>query len=681
METTTSRVRDVVTACFADQSPSRLIELLGFEPAGSFVPDLQCDYHGSRGPLACYRYHADAKWCAAGLGRTARTARAHNQAQLQLYIFTSGEFDELIVGSYGLGEHLLTVTLQRDRLHAGGLEALQEMLPAADERGSALAARYGRALDRARVTRRFFTDFAAQRDLVSAAWTGLAAQQRRDRDQLALLLLSRMMFLYFLQHRAHLAGDHSFLLRRFQQWQREQARGRTFYCGVLKPLFFFVLNRRAERRPPRARAFGNLPYLNGGLFERHVLERKHARLDLPDRCIGSVFDDLLERYRFTAHEPSESQASGVHDVGVDPEMLGRVFEGLMATRTRQTTGTFYTPARTVDRLVCEALRAFLSPRIGDAAATDLAHQGSAHRLDSYQRQFTARLLREVKVLDPACGSGAFLLGSLTRIAEARNGLEDVDVLHARRDAVARNLYGVDLQADAAQLCALRLWLSLVPDTPGQGVQPLPNLDRQIRQGDSLVDPIDLRVTVPDREIRNCIAQLAPAAASYVASEPEQRSALQRTLTTAENRLAAAWVSALLRRLSHRASEARAVASQRDLFGERTAEARAADEEITAIRERGRELRRLAVRVRRQSEHPFFSFGVHFAEAALTGFDIVVCNPPWVRSHNWSASISALVRRRFDVCQQQHWRPPHGGQPSAAGGHQVDLALLFLERAL
>jgi hypothetical protein len=119
-------------------------------------------------------------------------------------------------------------------------------------------------------------------------------------------------------------------------WERRS----SFYRGALCPLFFAVLNRRPERRPPRAQQFGALPYLNGGLFERHTLERKHRHLDVDDATLRSVFDDLLERYRFTAPESSDAHVEGVQDVGVDPEMLGRVFEVLMAARVRETTGTF-----------------------------------------------------------------------------------------------------------------------------------------------------------------------------------------------------------------------------------------------------------------------------------------------------------------------------------------------------
>ncbi|MGQ0813565.1 MAG: Eco57I restriction-modification methylase domain-containing protein [Gemmatimonadota bacterium] len=644
-------IRQILADTFAARSPTSLLELFGFTDAAVHLDDLEQDvsYHGSRGTLACYVVHA-----APEPAPVARQLRTRNLAQLQLYLFVRGDYSEMIVGSFGLGDRLLTLTLQRDHIHASDLETLLEMMPAADERGSALAARHARALDRSRVTRRFFSDFAAQRDAVAAAWNGLLPQQRRDREQLALLLLSRLMFLYFLQHRGYLAGNRAYLVQHFRQWRSAK---QTFYAGALKPLFFFVLNRRPEQRPARASVFGDLPYLNGGLFERHALERKHARLDLPDAALKSVFDDLLERYRFTAREASDAEIDGMHDVGVDPEMLGGVFEGLMAERVRETTGTFYTPAATVDRLVCNTLAAYAQP-------------GSA-----------ARLLREVKVLDPACGSGAFLLGALARIAERRAATEQRDLMQLRRETVARSLYGVDLQRDAARLCALRLWLALVPGEDSGEVQPLPNLDRQIRQGDSLVDPLDLRIGAASSEVRKCIAELQPAATAYVVSEPEQRPALQQSLLRNERRLARAWVDTQQRRLDYTTSELHAATQQKDLFGAITSEARAARAQLADVRARTSELRSVARAIRTRNEQPFFSFAVHFPDAAIQGFDIVLCNPPWVRSHNWPRTLPDVVRNRYTVCRGATWQPPHAGAIASGGGHQIDLAMLFLERAL
>ena len=413
----------------------------------------------------------------------------------------------------------------------------------------------------------------------------------------------------------------------------------TFYRGVLRPLFFGVLNRRPEKRTQRAAALGALPYLNGGLFERHHLERRYPELDLPDAVLRGVFEHLLERYRFTATETNIDHA-------VDPEMLGRVFEGLMSDVTRQNTGTFYTPAPVVSRIV---------------QATFAAH------LEGCQPQDAARLLRELRVLDPACGSGAFLLGALSHVSRLRGLLEGRPAAELRHDVVARTLHGLDVQHDAALLCALRLWLCLIPDDAWEKVQPLPNLDRRLRQGDALVDPFDLAADhVADAQVRAARRRLQPLVQRYTTCDPEERLGVHRLVLRRERQLARAWLNALHARLDHDTRELRAQAAARDLFGERPLSASVAHARLADVEARVAELRRLRSALRDSGSHPFFSFNVHFADAERTGFDVVLCNPPWIRSHNWPKSMTTALRRRFRVC---------------ASGGQVDLALVFLERAI
>src|SRR5690606_19672927 len=118
----------------------------------------------------------------------------------------------------------------------------------------------------------------------------------------------------------------------------------------LKPLLFGTLNTRASRRAPVARAFGRIPFLNGGLFTPTPLERS-ARLAFPDEALVSLFTDVLGRWRFTAREDQATWS----DAAVDPEMLGHVFESLMTSGERRRGGAFYTPHALVRRVTREAL--------------------------------------------------------------------------------------------------------------------------------------------------------------------------------------------------------------------------------------------------------------------------------------------------------------------------------------
>jgi hypothetical protein len=298
----------------------------------------------------------------------------------------------------------------------------------------------------------------------------------------------------------------------------------------------------------------------------------------------------------------------------------------------------------------------------------------------------------VRVLDPACGSGAFLLGALARLERARTLpclSPDSDPHPVRRDIVGASLHGVDLLEDAALICSLRLWLSLIPDCDRiDAVPPLPNLDRRIRQGDALIDPLDIGAALTGRalgttarpELRPLLSRLEPAAREYITSGPDTRPALRRALAALEKRVARAWLDTLHRQIEYDVRELRARAADTDLFGAPTAAADAARTRLPALVTRLDEMRAFRDELRGARGLPFFSFRVHFA--GTDGFDVVLSNPPWVRAHNWPPTVRQLLRERYRVCADAGW--PHAAHLTATprgAGAQVDLAFLFLERSL
>ncbi|MGD8278162.1 MAG: N-6 DNA methylase, partial [Gemmatimonadota bacterium] len=604
----------------------------------------------------------------AGVSELVRRLGGADPTRQYLLVLCPASFETVTFAVAGPDGGVRHLTIDRSAPRPTDFEALAEMAAEDGEGGVALALRYARALDRSRITARFFGDFRDVRERIAHAWRGIRRDSAADRSALALLFLCRLLFLHFLQRLGHLAGEPHYLTSRWHDWLRGRPARATFYGRVLQPLFFGALNTRPANRSADARALGDLPYLNGGLFERTSLERRAPKLDLPDAAVGVVFDELFGRYRFTAVEARGAEL-GVDASGIDPEMLGRVFEGLMAPEQRGRTGTFFTPAHVVDSLVAGALDAFLRSRPGQARARLAA-------------------LRSIRVLDPACGSGAFLLGALARLSAMRVALGE-SAAAARSGIVADSLHGVDVQADAALLCALRLWLALTLPAASRagGVGPLPNLDRRIRQGDALLDPLDLGF--PDLRsfpsgirlaLQREIAAIAPLARRYLASDPDERGALQRALRVRESRIARQWIdgwsdsAAIERRVLARR------AAQRDLWGESTTDARAAADSLRRLDERAAEIGRLSAALRDSGSRPFFSFAVHFPEAALAGYDVILMNPPWVRPHRWPAALGGLVRRRYTVCRESGWASPELSGRSASAG-QVDLAMLFLERAV
>jgi hypothetical protein len=628
---------------------------------------------------------------AAGLQRIARGLRAADAVRHHMLVLATPRRRAVIIALGRPGMPLRFTRLEPHCIRGGDVEIVAELIAASSETDTAASLRMSRVLDRSRVSARFFRDVVAIRDLVARHFTGVPRSAGELRNALALLLLSRLMFLYFLQRRGVLDSDPQFLPRLLGEW-RGSARRTTFYRGQLRTLFFGVLNRQPAERTARARTLGVLPYLNGGLFELHRLEATHRQLDVPDVVMQRVFSDLLEKYRFTS--------SDVHDdpercgADVDPEMLGRIFERLMPGEQRDRTGTFYTPADTVDRVVGTALAGHLARRCSVPVDTITAVLDGDGAAAAYDIESVHRAAAEIRVLDPACGSGAFLLGALGQLVRLR-AAEDAPRLAISHDVVAHALHGVDLLEDAALICSLRLWLALVPPRSASAdVQPLPNLDRRIRQGDALVDPLDLGITgraldtTAPPGLRDLVAGIGPMSASYLSASPAEKPGLRRDLEKLERALALAWLSTHTARLDWDARELAARATDTDLFGEPTAHAASARRQLDSAIRRRDELREFAAEIAATRQLPFFSFRVHFAEAAQ-GFDLIVSNPPWIRAHNWPPAIRRAVRDRFQVCARAGWAPPVARAGDAATGvkrptgssGQVDLSLLFLEKSM
>jgi hypothetical protein len=535
--------------------------------------------------------------------------------------------------------------IELDRPDAVALACLNRLRGAAHGGIIAVASRVADALAGEGPGHAFFREFRAM--LERMAGTLPARVPGADRHALALVELTRVLFLYFVQSKGWLAGRPDFLARMVDQ---TLARRRNVHREFLQPLFFGTLNRPPADRGRTAAALGRIPFLNGGLFEPHALERRW-RAGFPNHAWRDAFDRLFERFHFTVSEREGG--------AIAPDMLGRVFEGVMDPVERHGSGTFYTPAALVRRLFDAALVAAVGSRLG---CTD---EEARHRLD-HRTPAAIGVLERITILDPAVGSGAFLLGALERLAELRDPLR---LARAKRGILQRNLFGVDQSAMAVRLTELRLWLAVVADescTP-ERVAPLPNLDCLIRQGDSLADPVALGAhgTAAARRV----GQLRRRAVA--ASGPAKTGAL-RELALAE-RLAAAAVleqgEAETRRTIGDLMEA---ARAPTLFGDRPRLTAAARRSLTTLRAALRTLRAGRRRLAADGELPWFHYQSQFADVfAAGGFDMVIGNPPWVRAE----VLAPAVRERLAV--RYRWWRSGGGR---GFGHRPDLSVAFLERA-
>lgn len=625
--------------------------------------------------------------------RIAARLQRHNRGWRRLLIFSDAGYERWLFASWGLGDEAAGLRLASFRRTDPGraeLDLLAELAPGSSGSATELACRQAQALDKERITRGFYHMIRGAREVLARSWSGIAPGARSERLELALLVLGRLLFLTFLQQKGWLDGDRHYLRNLYD---RVTAGGGRFYRDALTPLFFGALNTRTAARTISARRLGNLPFLNGGLFQRYPIEQRYPRLDAPNDAFADLLLHAFERYRFTVQEDTPLE----RDAAVDPEMLGRVFEGLMKPATRAASGTFYTPVRLVTRLVNGALAAYLH-RAADLDTESAAHlvtNADASGLDAATRARVLRGLRRVRILDPAAGSGAFLLVALQKIEVLTVALgHPVADRHAlRREIVHHNLYGVDKNGSAVRLCELRLWLALVVDLEVAeiaAVPALPNLDHKVRQGDALLDPVDLWASwmaAPSAslnlwaESRRGLETIEGVKSRYLSASGAHKERWSRRLRSQERR----WARRVLDRLETRAAteirEWLALGRGRDLFGRRVrldAVQRAALRRVQRAR---RELRALARRLADEGELPFFSWTVHFAEVqARGGFDIVLGNPPWVRPHHVAPQVRETLRARYRVIRDAPWSP--GVEHSGAGrgfGAQVDLAAAFVER--
>ena len=597
---------------------------------------------GRRGAFTIYGVVADAPTRSQVAAAAERLARATPGDHNLLFVLdapaTTLAAATVVPRNGGLAARQLRIALREPSSVSaeilGGLAAGPRDTPVS------LAVRAADVLEEEGLTRRFFRDFSRYHALVAERLEDMPRGTCGERRDLALVVLTRVLFLYFVQSRGWLAGRSDFLPSLLDT---ALGRGHPFHRAVFEPLCFGALNAPAERRGAAARALGPLPFLNGGLFERHAIERRFPRAALDNGTWRLLFDDLFERFHFTVRERDDADA-------VDPEMLGRVFEGLMARERRRERGTYFTPRHLLRDVVGRALGAALQGR-------------------------NAASLRRLRILDPAVGSGAFLLEVLAGLERARERLCPGEAPAERRRAIVRdNLFGVDLDPMAVRLAELRLWLALLVDdaTRLEDVAPLPNLDQNLRQGDSLLSPLDAA-----RDLHTPAAASVRAVAErrhvYFGATGRDKAALARAIRADERALALETADAGIVALSARLADA-AAASGRDLFGRRARRSATFARRVALWRRERRELLATRRRIAGDDELPFFAYDVHFASVlAEGGFDAVVGNPPWIRGERLPHGVRAALAHRY-----RSFRASTGRRGFA---HLPDLSVAFVERAL
>jgi type I restriction-modification system DNA methylase subunit len=336
---------------------------------------------------------------------------------------------------------------------------------------------WSKAFDVERVTNNFYEDYER---VFTNLQTRLELPTDEDKKMFAQILMNRLMFLRFIERKSWLKLGNSNPKEYLKNlYQAESLNGLSWYRSRLQVLFFEGL---AVPNHEKKDIVGSVPYLNGGLFT--ITEWDERAGDIA----GDVFEPilgkhgLLYKYNFTVEESTPLDI----EVAVDPEMLGKVFEKLVTARRQQ--GSYYTPRTVVSFMCRESLKGHLgsqwSPLIDEHKNDDISVPQA--------RELLARL-SELKVVDPACGSGAYLLGMLqelytiTELLDSRAEQATAhDAYQRKLQIIQNNIYGVDLDEFAVNIARLRLWLSLAVEFEDDTPDPLPNLDYKIEIGDSLL---------------------------------------------------------------------------------------------------------------------------------------------------------------------------------------------------
>jgi Eco57I restriction-modification methylase len=583
----------------------------------------------------------------------------------------------------------ITVGLEERLRTASERLALLDLAQREEASRLEIRALHEQAFDVEAVTDRFFQ---AYRNLFRILQKDLKLQTGDEiwAHDYALQFLNRFMFLYFLQRKGWLGNDREFLQSFWEGFnkpdnehkQRVEYQKNAFFEYWLQVLFFEAFNKQflhSRSYFPKHiyDILAQSPYLNGGLFTRNDLDSKHS-FTITDSRFQQVFD-FLQGYNFTIAEDSPLD----QEVAVDPEMIGKVYESLVNVSTeideRGEAGIFYTPRIEIDLMCRLSLVDYLTNHIGqdyknllyDVVFALEPHEKSAADDRADAHGLWPRLhssLRIIRVVDPACGSGSFLVGmlyvldDLQRRANERS-YEDENAYRRKKRIIEENLYGVDVMDWAVHVAELRLWLTLIvediPDDPSistiEGrftrLDPLlPHLSFKVRPGDSLVQEIGnlsmgLNTTKNlSHELLTRLNTLKRDKRDYFHNHPSRHPKTKDQLVQDEFSLFCAildeQVHTRLETIKKYRRTIEVHEGERSLFDGKPTNTPKAKSDIERLRqliaveeyELGR-LKEARARLKTSKDEPFvwdIAFPEVFEEGQQRGFGIVIGNSPYVR---------------------------------------------------
>jgi hypothetical protein len=486
----------------------------------------------------------------------------------------------------------------------------------------------------------------------------------KESHEFTLQFLNRIMFIYFISKKNWLEKS------KFVDWlwssykELGKFNSNEFYEEWLKQVFLKAFNNRANEikgLPDEVvKVISNVPYLNGGLFRENDLD--NLKVQISDRMFQKILE-FFESYNFTIKEdmPLESE------VAVDPQMIGYVYESLANVAEeiydRNDLGIFYTPRVEVDFMCRRSLVEYLSKNLSEIPKEKFYHLifDPLEEKDKIENWFTKEnlwrkledTLNNLSVVDPACGSGAFLVGMLNVVSEIykmvykRIGSSLTDFALKNR-VIQYSLYGVDVMPWAIHAAELRLWLQLIVETDFKKEELrqhplLPNLNLNLRVGDSLVQEIggisfNLRTNNLKEHLKKKLEALKQEKRKYFENSPTAKFKTPEEVKEEEIRLFEEIIDERIESLEADIQvfekEIKSAKSQVTLAGEHISDEKKIKENEEKIEINNREIDKLKS-VKQHLKDPEkkpFVWDIDFAEifSDKKGFDIVVGNPPYVR---------------------------------------------------
>jgi hypothetical protein len=573
------------------------------------------------------------------------------------------------------GKHKLRISklvVDKDDLYYTDLETLVDIAFEGETSWRDLWKKWRQAFDVEKVTERFFLDYQGTFFKVRSTVTKQKIATR-DAHEFTLQLLNRIMFIYFVSKKRWLNNDPKFMRWLWKRYLLERNKGKTgkdsFYSNWLTVVFFEAFNNKFRNNTPLPddvkKVFRDAPYLNGGLFRKGDLDNLSVRIS--DELFKGVFE-FFERYNFTIREDLLDA-----EVAVDPQMIGYVYESLANVAEssyereedlRGAWGIFYTPRIEVEFMCKRALVEYLAnhmPQVPKEKLYEFVFDEDKEKAEIFLQKEglwydLEDLLDNLSVVDPACGSGAFLVGMVNVLSELyriiyRHMKRDLTDFELKNKIIMRSLYGVDVMPWAVHAAELRMWLQLIVESDlrpeDMKAHPLlPNLNMNLRIGDSLVQVvggINLHVRDPaiGPKLKQRLLELKSEKEKYFNNNPTAKFKSKDDLENEEIRIFAEVIkdrvstfleekNKLLRKLQELE---RGV--QKDLYGNI---AKTPPEELEPIKNHLLDienevniLEKVAKTLHDPEKKPFV-WEIGFAEifGEKGGFDIVIGNPPYVK---------------------------------------------------